>query len=381
MQTVSDVMRSVFRGTGFKCLLHEKRNLDDDPHSEYADVDQRIRGKIHEYPRLDHVKEVMIQGLDEKTPTPLTYFMDGSRRVFRFSDIILNDGRYFPVLAGQVGVAVLGRNADGSMTPQRDYCKYQNLLIFPDTVEQPDREAVRKGVQKAMGSRKCEFIIDDYQTGSSGGNASEDYINKGTKKILDRMHDLELGAIVRMMENRMLSGDRMLVIDGSLQFRREVLNRLGIPITEIALQLVNVIGISKSFTPSQPVSGMTKGRHLGAILQDMEFGHRTPVFRAGEDVFTDTLGVWYLRIRDRKAMTSPLEGVIKVECLARNQRERDNGIDADRVDTISAYILSERSVTPYGSDNRWANHLYPIFLTESYLKSGFRSDTEFKGLL
>lgn len=267
LKTVSDVMRSVFRGTGFKCLLHEKRNLDDDPHSEYGDVDQRIRGKIHEFPVLDQIKKIPVSALDEKTRTPLCYFMDGLRRVFRFSDIILNDGRYFPVLAGQVGVAVLARNDDGSLSPERDYCKYLNLLVFPNTIEQPDREAVRTGVQEAMGSRKCdEFIIDDYQTGSSAGNASEDYINKGTKKILDRMHDLELGAIMRMMENRMLNGDKMLVIDGSLQFRREVLNRLGTPVTEITLQLVNVIGISKSFTPSQPVSGMTKGRHLGAIL-------------------------------------------------------------------------------------------------------------------
>lgn len=113
----------------------------------------------------------------------------------------------------------------------------------------------------------------------------------------------------------------------------------------------------------------------------MEFGHRTPVFKAGEDVFTDTLGVWYLRIRNRLAMTSPLEGVIKVEVLARNQRERDNGLDGGRIDTLSSYILSERNVTPYGSDSRWANHLYPIFLTESYLKSGFMSDVTFKRLL
>jgi hypothetical protein len=63
-----------------------------------------------------------------------------------------------------------------------------------------------------------------------------------------------------------------------------------------------------------------------------------------------------------------------------NGDEQENGLDRDRVDHLSL-ILSERNVTPYGSDNRWANHIYPIYLTELYLKSGFRSDVYFKGLL
>jgi hypothetical protein len=92
------------------------------------------------------------------------------------------------------------------------------------------------------------------------------------------------------------------------------------------------------------------------------------------------LGVWYLRIRPRQTLTSPLAGVIKIEVLA-NGDEKDDGLDGDRVDNLSALILSERNVTPYGSDTRWANHLYPIYLTESYLKSGFLSEVYFKGLL
>ena len=79
-------------------------------------------------------------------------------------------------------------------------------------------------------------------------------------------------------------------------------------------------------------------------------------------------------------MSNPLAGIIKVEVLA-NGDEQENGLDRDRVDQLSALILSERNVTPYGSDNRWANHIYPIYLTELYLKSGFLSDVYFKGLL
>ncbi len=37
-----------------------------------------------------------------------------------------------------------------------------------------------------------KFVIADYVTRSPshGGTGSEDYINKGTKQILDQMHDL-----------------------------------------------------------------------------------------------------------------------------------------------------------------------------------------------
>ncbi|WP_146208694.1 hypothetical protein [Azospirillum sp. TSO22-1] len=373
LKTISDVMRDVFDGSGFKCLVHEKRNLDEDPYSEYSESDQRIRGKLFESPENRTIRTVPTTGVDEKTPSILTYFMDGSRRVFRFSDIILTDGRYFPVLAGQVGVAVLKRCEDGSLSPMRQYVRYENILVLPNTIDGPDQQAMRDALSTSM---KVQFQIADYEAGSSGGNASEDYINKGTKRILDLMHDLELGAVASMMANRDLRDDAMLVIDGSLQFRKEVLDRNKFPIG----QLGNMVGVSKSFTPSQPVAGMKGGKHLGTILQELEFGQRTPVFKAGDDAYAKILGVWYLRIRPRQKMSSPLAGVVKVEVLA-NGSETDDGLNGDRVDHLSALILSERNVTPYGSDNRWANHLYPIHLTESYLKSGFLSDVYFKGLL
>jgi hypothetical protein len=101
LKTVSDIMKDVFDGSGFKCLLHEKRNLDENTYSEYSESDQRIKGKLFEYPTNNTIRRVPTTGVNEKTPSILIYFMDGSRRVFRFSDIILGDGRYYPVLAGQ----------------------------------------------------------------------------------------------------------------------------------------------------------------------------------------------------------------------------------------------------------------------------------------
>src|SRR5208283_1475270 len=281
-----------------------------------------------EYPTNNSIRKVPTTGVDEKVPSILTYFMDGSRRVFRFSDIILGDGRYYPVLAGQVGVAVLKRTADGSTMPLRKYVRYDNVLVLPDTIDKADQKTIHDAMSKHT---RLQFSVKDYETGASGGTGSDDYINKGTKKILDLMHDIELDAVRNMMGNRDLRDDAMLVVDGSLQFRRDVLKRNNFPIS----QLANVVGISKSFTPSQPVTGMKSGKHLGAILQDLEFGQRTPVFKVGEDAFADVLGVWYLRIRPRQKMTNPLAGIIKIEVLASGS-ERDDGLDQARVDNLSA---------------------------------------------
>jgi hypothetical protein len=44
---------------------------------------------------------------------------------------------------------------------------------------------------------------------------------------------------------------------------------------------------------------------------------------------------------------------------------------------ISAALLNERNPTCYGADLRFANHLYPVYLTESFIKSRFMSEEMF----
>ena len=46
-------------------------------------------------------------------------------------------------------------------------------------------------------------------------------------------------------------------------------------------------------------------------------------------------------------------------------------LDSEEVDMITANIIHERNPVCYGADRRWANHLYPIYVTESYVKSKY----------
>jgi hypothetical protein len=57
--------------------------------------------------------------------------------------------------------------------------------------------------------------------------------------------------------------------------------------------------------------------------------------------------------------------------------ELNKGMDSEEVDMISAALLNERNPASYGADLRFANHLYPVYLTESYIKSRFISEEIF----
>ena len=48
---------------------------------------------------------------------------------------------------------------------------------------------------------------------------------------------------------------------------------------------------------------------------------------------------------------------------------------SDVIDIISANIINERNPTCYGTDKRWANHLYPVYVTETFVKSKYISDS------
>ena len=106
--------------------------------------------------------------------------------------------------------------------------------------------------------------------------------------------------------------------------------------------------------------------------------HRTPVACYENPYLGDIqFAVWYVRIRDQNRTRTPFDGIIKVEKILTNS---DDVIDSEEVDLLSAHLINERMPTCYGSDFRWANHLYPIYLTESFVKSKYLSTEGFLNL-
>ena len=190
--------------------------------------------------------------------------------------------------------------------------------------------------------------------------ADRPFENLAIAKIQTTMMNMELELIREMVNSNTLTTNQMLMIDGSLQFS-------GVKDEHIIFQ--NVVGVSKSFNPNLQGILKSRSREIGSYLTDLEFGERTAVYVyevEGKRNARTKIGAWYLRIHQRENMKKPLDGVIKVEKIATQHQEQEHGFNTDMVNEISRAILLERNVTCYGNDERWTNHLYPIYLTETY---------------
>ena len=185
------------------------------------------------------------------------------------------------------------------------------------------------------------------------------------------MYSMEIDLLEKMTKENILRPDSMLIIDGSLQF------------TDIRDEryFYNVIGVSKTFNPNLKNMLKDKNKSIGTQLPKLEYGERTPVFRYSQTGdrkrFRQTIGAWYLRIRLRKQVRNPLDGIVKVEKIAVTDKEKEDGFETGLINNISQSILLERNVTCYGKDSRWASHIYPIYLTEEIIKNSFLSDVYF----
>jgi hypothetical protein len=135
--------------------------------------------------------------------------------------------------------------------------------------------------------------------------------------------------------------------------------------------------VSKHFNPE--VCFVSSDKANPGFIAELRLYHRTPVayFKDQEFLGDIAFAVWYVRIRARARTRTPFEGIIKVEKILVQSEEIDNGMESDLVDLLSAYLINERNPVCYGSDLRWANHLYPVYLTERYIKAQYLSTESF----
>ena len=141
------------------------------------------------------------------------------------------------------------------------------------------------------------------------------------------------------------------------------------------------MGVSKKFNPTHVKD--SSGKINPGLIAELPALCRTPVTICERGGFHggNKFAVWYVRLRDKKFSASPFDGVVKVEKILVTDAElAENKIDSDEVNLLSAYLLNERNPVCYGTDGRWANHIYPIFLTESFIKSRSISTETFLNL-
>jgi len=345
-----------------------KRRAETTQHKTYIDLSDRCK---------------KIAGQDDQI---LSYFLDGSRRVFKVDDMAFTQsgGRsvIYPIVAGQIGVGCC-RRIDKEMKPTR--FKREFVLSMPDVADADGKSGFWPATVKKL--NECDELkrlgikfssILPYKTLKNPDKKYEEkYEDRATAAIQDRMIVREKELVAELVREGMLNQDNYLVKDGSLEYRPSKEDKSDKKKYQTFKNNYNwVIGASKNFNPE--VCMDVSGKPDPGFIANLPLYHRTPVAEYENDMLGDIkFAVWYIRLRDKTRTRTPFDGILKVEKILVTEEENEHGIESDLVDTLSAYLMNERNPVCYGSDLRWANHLYPIYLTESFVKSRYLSTESF----
>ena len=323
-----------------------------------------------------------------KNGAPLfKYFLDGSRRVYKVDDIQY-DKKVFPIVCGQISVACCCRDMNDDFTFKtfrHIFDKSYPVICLPVTAngEGVDHSIFFNNLRNKINS--IPYILDSgiqiekvlyYPTKIEGKETLE---NKGIAKIQDEMVECEKSIVASLVAKRLLNQDNYLIKDGSIQYKPMKSGDYK-ELSRIRNNYRHVIGVSKKFNPNL-MKDMKDQSSAGQIAR-LPLYHRTPAFlwSPGEEWGNVNFAIWYVRLRNRDVTSSPYAGIVKVEKMLMTGHEAENGLSTDEIDTITANLINERNPVCYGSDPRWANHIYPVYMTECFCKSRFKSDYYFLNL-
>lgn len=388
MASVLDTIAKETRGKSFKTYKYGFDGIDI-PRFDYDDSSQKFTWK--QYGETEHhTKPVPLKGLADKIisqPPLFRYFLDGSRKTYKVDDMSYNN-QIFPVIAGQVGVGCCTR-INGEMRPlyhKGDPLFERHLIItLPQKAKSStwdddvlSFEHLRKKINASpeLKRRGLEFAkIKAYSTSVQQGDKIE---NKGIAVIQDYMVEREQYMVAELVRRGLLFQDRYLIKDGSLEYQVHNITKP----QELARFRNNyscVVGVSKSFNPANCVD--KNGRNNSNMIAELPLYSRTPVQMYESDRIDQMkFAVWYVRIRDRRYTNNTFDGILKIEKILVKDEQLENGLESDEVDTITASIINERNPVCYGADHRWANHLYPVYVTETFVKSKYLGENMFLNL-
>lgn len=285
----------------------------------------------------------------------------------------------FPIIAGQIGVGCCKR-VNRIVKPE---CFTREIVIsVPDIANADGKsgffDAMAIKLSRLPVVQRMGFKINAVIPYDTSKNTSDKYEDKGTARIQDRMIQAEKDMVADLVKKGMLNQNNYLIKDGSLEYRptREILKD-----TRKSQLFKNnynwVLGVSKNFNPEVCLD--VNGKPNPGFIADLPLYHRTPVacYRKPELFGDIRFAVWYIRLQDKMRTRTAFDGIVKVEKMLVTLEENSDGIDSELVNMLSAMIINERNPVCYGSDLRWANHLYPVYLTETFVKSKYMSAESF----
>lgn len=338
---------------------------------------------VHEPHSRDMTNRAMI--CQEGDPL-FKFFLDGSRRVYKVDDIQY-DKKVFPVVCGQISVSCCSRDMEGNQFKSFGHVEEESYPVLCLPVK-----ANGEGIDNSIFFGNLKDKINSHPFFQSVGmkiekvlyystklEGRETFENKGIACIQDEMVDCEKRIVARLTQKHLLTQDSYLIKDGTIQYKPmktgdyKELNR-------IRNNYRHVVGVSKTFNPN--LMRDIKDQSSAGAIAHLPLYHRTPAFlwQPGSAWGNMKFAIWYVRIRKKEYSATPYSGILKIEKMLVTEHEEEHGLSTDEIDTITANIINERNPVCYGTDARWANHLYPVYMTECFCKSRFKSDYYFINL-
>lgn len=382
MKNISNYIAEETRGKSYKSHKYCFDNYEI-PNTKYEDDQKVTVRKIGETAPIEITKNLIEKAKQiQNISKPLfKYFLDGSRKTYKVDDIAY-DKRVYPIIAGQIGVGCCERNEKKEL--EKKIIEHQKVVVLPDCADKDGRKnlffnnlVIKINDLPLLKKLNIQFDkILSYEDREL--KEGEKYENLGIAKIQDQMMENEKKIVARLTYENILNEDSYLIKDGSLEYQKMNTGDYR-DLSKIKSNYRRVVGVSKSFNPEKCIDN--KGKSNAKVIAELKLYHRTPAYmfestRASSVKFA----IWYLRIRDSKFTISPFDGILKVEKILVSDKEQENGLDTEEVDLISANLINERNPVCYGKDSRWANHLYPVYLTETFIKSGYLSNDFFINL-
>lgn len=305
-----------------------------------------------------------------------SYFLDGSRHVYKIDDIAIGKN-IFPFLAGQIIVGCCER-VDRDIFKKYSI-RHQLVLSLPinfNTDDDPNfcsyfLKGLNEDISKLRYVQERRLKFNNlllYKT--DGGDPSESdkdkFKSRAISVIQAEMTDDEQRLVADLCAKNLLDDEHFLLKDGSIEYNPRFSNLSDAEWQLMRSNFQHVVGVSKSFDPD--LIPNFEGHRLSRTICELKPFERTKVYRYKSEHSDREFAIWYLRIRNSAFRETNFSDVVKCEMVISNEGDF---ISTALIDTISANIIREAYPVCYGKDTRWSNHLYPIYLTETFCKANY----------
>lgn len=288
------------------------------------------------------------------------YFLDGSFRHYFLATGLEHD-RSTPIFLAQTAIVILERDDSGKLKKVMGEHNWL-MLLSKERVSEAAWNGITAEAEKAgINLKLYDLAEEDPNSGKT--YEGQDLRERGRSKTRYIMSKTEFDIVERFKK---IVPNGWLIKDGLLSR-----GSYG-----AGMSLPEVIAVAKSFTTTQKFTVREGNKrikqNIATLISNLPPQHRTPVFEG----FGGNTGFWYLRLREAKHLQFPLFGVIKIEI----PNIAVQPITTELIDELSSALLAEQFVTPYGSDDRWHTHLYPIYQAEHSAKQLFYSTEIIQGV-